>query len=252
MARRKKPLVTPVDLLVPFVGTWAIWNEKKRVAEMVLTVTKSGGAIKDHAPRSPGQCAVVGQEVYIDWADRHRDKLQMQTDGSIIFLKLGPDSPSWDSQPTARLQAFRTAWQTKTQKCRQLLLTWASRQKDLPELPRPDLFRRVCGLLENDPDAENAIAYLDLCKEVEGGVQTRIPPERRTIPMTKQQAAQLMGFTRVDEAGRNRRKIKDAVELLSKSMKDGTIKHEKQSRQRYIFDREDFPVEAHPRIAPRA
>jgi hypothetical protein len=46
-----------------------------------------------------------------------------------------------------------------------------SRQQALPALPNRDLFGRVCSLLESDPDAENAIPYLDLVNEVEGVVE---------------------------------------------------------------------------------
>jgi hypothetical protein len=71
----------------------------------------------------------------------------------------------------------------------------------------------------------------------------RIPAEHRTIPMTLKTAAKLMGFV-------DHRSVKDAVELLSKTIKDGTIVAEKQTRQRYVFNREDFPTESHPEITP--
>jgi hypothetical protein len=80
--------------------------------------------------------------------------------------------------------------------------------------------------------------------------EQRIPAKYRTIPMSKQEAARWLGYTLLDEEKRPRRKIKDAVELLSKSMDDGIIKHEKLSRQRFVFDRRDFPIESHSKIIP--
>jgi hypothetical protein len=71
----------------------------------------------------------------------------------------------------------------------------------------------------------------------------RIPPEHRTIPMTLSKAAKLMGY--VEHRGE-----KDAVEVLSKSIRDGSVKAERQNRQRYVFDRRDFPKESHPKIVP--
>jgi hypothetical protein len=79
----------------------------------------------------------------------------------------------------------------------------------------------------------------------------RIPAEHRTIPMSLSDAAKLMGYTS-NAAGERIRRIKDAVELLSKSIKDGSIRAEKQSRQRYVFDRTDFPEESRPKIIPKA
>jgi hypothetical protein len=66
--------------------------------------------------------------------------------------------------------------------------------------------------------------------------------------MTLKTAATLMGYR--ERGDLPRRRIKDAVEILSRSIRDGTISCERQSRQRYVFDRRAFPVEAHPSITP--
>jgi hypothetical protein len=80
----------------------------------------------------------------------------------------------------------------------------------------------------------------------------KIPPENRTRPMTKQEAARLLGLTVIDEeTGRARRRIKDAVELLTKQMNDGIYRFEKHNRQRFVFDRRDFPIESHPKVTPK-
>jgi hypothetical protein len=71
----------------------------------------------------------------------------------------------------------------------------------------------------------------------------RILPEQRTIPMTLRRAAKLMGYT-------VHRGKKDAVKLLSRTIKDGTIKAEKLNRQSYVFDRRDFPPESLTHITP--
>jgi hypothetical protein len=109
-----------------------------------------------------------------------------------------------------------------------------------------------CGI---KPAAARKMTWTEIAEALKAACQRtaisgRIPPERRTIPMSKHDAARLMGYTRPDEYGRNRRSTKDAVALLTKSMQDGIIKAEQQSRQRYVFDREDFPKEVHHKIIP--
>jgi hypothetical protein len=75
--------------------------------------------------------------------------------------------------------------------------------------------------------------------------EKRIPPERRTVPMTLKRAAQLLGYT--DYHGE-----KNGAEILSKSIREGTVIAEKLNRQRYVFDRHDFPAESHLKITPKA
>jgi hypothetical protein len=125
------------------------------------------------------------------------------------------------------------------------------KQSHMPKLLRPELHRRVGNLLKNDPDAEDEGAFLALWEEIEGGNKERIPPERRTIPMSKKIAARLMGYTRVVEDWRERRAVKDAVEILTKSIDDGLIKAERHSRQRFVFDRNDFPPDVWYKILPK-
>jgi hypothetical protein len=130
---------------------------------------------------------------------------------------------------------------TKAEKSRQFLFEWWMREKCAPELLDPELHGRVGELLRDDPDAEDEVAYLALYKQVRGGVRDRIPPERRTIPMTLKKAAECLGYT--DHHGE-----KNAVEMLSKSIRDGSFRAEKLNRQRYVFDRSDFPEEAQQEI----
>jgi hypothetical protein len=85
-------------------------------------------------------------------------------------------------------------------------------------------------------------------QEVEGYTNAieqrrRIPPERRTIPLNLARAAKLIGFTKY-------RGDKDGAEILSKSIRDGSIVAEKLNRQSYIFDLRDFPKKSWPMIAP--
>jgi hypothetical protein len=71
----------------------------------------------------------------------------------------------------------------------------------------------------------------------------QIPPKHRTVPMSLRRAAKLMGYT-------VHRGKKDAVELLSRIIKDGSVKVERLNRQLYVFDRRDFPQESLAKITP--
>jgi hypothetical protein len=77
----------------------------------------------------------------------------------------------------------------------------------------------------------------------------RIPPEYRTIPLTLKSAAILMGYRKRGEL--RPRSAKKAAEILSQSIQDGTVVCEKLGRQRFVFDRRDFPKEALPDITPK-
>jgi hypothetical protein len=79
-------------------------------------------------------------------------------------------------------------------------------------------------------------------------VRRRIPPEKRTRPLGMQEAAQLMGYTRLPNEGR--RPIKKAVAMLRAAMNDCCVDYEKRTRKQYIFNRDDFPKEAQDRIRP--
>jgi hypothetical protein len=69
----------------------------------------------------------------------------------------------------------------------------------------------------------------------------RIPPARRTRPLSISEAARLMGY---------RGNKKQAGKKLKRAMKAGAVASEMLSRQQFIFDRSDFPEEAQPRVAP--
>lgn len=68
-----------------------------------------------------------------------------------------------------------------------------------------------------------------------------IPPDKRTKPLTKKQAAKLLGR----HGDENR-----AVEWLNACIEDGIIRWEKRSRQSGIYHRDDFPAEVQDRIRP--
>jgi hypothetical protein len=69
----------------------------------------------------------------------------------------------------------------------------------------------------------------------------RIPPARRTRPLSISEAARLMGY---------RGNKKQAAKQLKSAMNAGAIAFERLSRQRYVFDRLDFPEESWPRLTP--
>jgi hypothetical protein len=251
--QKSQPRRAPPQPAALFMGRWSLVNDKGVVSSS-LTLTKFG-AKRDHAPNYPGTWVVVGREARITWEDGFRDILRLEDSGSLTMLGLGKAARRWDSMPILRLQAIRVVPPTPIptgEKCRHCLHQWQMQQRHEPKLLFPELYKRVEELLRKDYKEEDQELYLDLWEETKGGTKDRIPPERRTIPMTKQVAARLLGLTLVDEGGRDRRKMKDAVELLTKSMGDGIYKYERQSRQRYVFDREDFPIESHPKIIPGA
>jgi hypothetical protein len=76
-------------------------------------------------------------------------------------------------------------------------------------------------------------------KGLNGRTPAKIPPEQRTRPMTLQEAARLMGYAQSKRA-----------EILSKSIKDGTVLAEKLSRQSYIFSCGDFPKTVWSKVVP--
>jgi hypothetical protein len=71
--------------------------------------------------------------------------------------------------------------------------------------------------------------------------QVKIPPNKRTRPMSYREAARLMG------KGDSR----DAAEWLSAAVEDGTVVCEHFSRQTHVFSLDDFPANVRPRILPR-
>lgn len=92
-----------------FVGRWKLVDEKGVVSSF-LTVTKSG-AMRDHAPDSPGTWEVVGNEARIKWDDGFRDILRLDKQGKMTLLalqKAGPTEPTdWSGPPRFSLQAIQ-------------------------------------------------------------------------------------------------------------------------------------------------
>jgi hypothetical protein len=66
----------------------------------------------------------------------------------------------------------------------------------------------------------------------------KIPPEERTRPMTRKEAAELLGLG----------KGKVAVEVLRQSIEEGTIQCESISRERHFFSKADFPPEVRDQL----
>jgi hypothetical protein len=67
----------------------------------------------------------------------------------------------------------------------------------------------------------------------------RIPPAKRTRPLTLQEAAKHMGLQ-----GRTKAK----TEMLSRMLDAGVVRAEKLSRQSYVFSLDDFPKGAHSKV----
>jgi hypothetical protein len=68
-----------------------------------------------------------------------------------------------------------------------------------------------------------------------------IPPERRTIPLTLKEAARLMGY-----------EGEKAAEQLRAAMKAMAVGYKRLTRQRYVFDRAEFPAESQSQIIPKS
>jgi hypothetical protein len=77
----------------------------------------------------------------------------------------------------------------------------------------------------------------------------KIPPGKRTRPMSLKEAARLMGYT-VDKHG-TAVPSKKAAESLRKAMDAGAVAFEERSRMRFVFSRDDFPKESWPKILPK-
>ncbi|MDA1055200.1 MAG: hypothetical protein O3C40_32660 [Planctomycetota bacterium] len=115
------------------------------------------------------------------------------------------------------------------------------KSRDVP--PTPDELRQYfvarLGYSLVDYEAMNVAAVVEvLRREAKKSKSRVIPPEYRTIPMSYQRAAELMG----------RGKSKDAAEWLSKSVEDGSIACERITRQAHVFDCRDFDKSVWPRI----
>ena len=68
----------------------------------------------------------------------------------------------------------------------------------------------------------------------------RIPPAKRTKPMTLREAARLMGY------GTSR----DAAERLRAAIRTGAVHCESLTRQQHIFGLDDFPKDTWPKVKP--
>jgi site-specific DNA-cytosine methylase len=90
-----------------------------------------------------------------------------------------------------------------------------------------------------------AHALLRFCGRFNSATVKRIPPHQRTRPMTLKEAARLMGYT-------DRHGEKNGAAMLSDTIRKKAIAAERYNRQRYVFDRNDFPKKVHPQIVPEA
>jgi hypothetical protein len=71
--------------------------------------------------------------------------------------------------------------------------------------------------------------------------QSKIPPAKRTRPMSLREAARLMGYEN----------SRDAAEKLRAAIKTGALKYEKLTRQQHVFSIDDFPSNIHKQILPK-
>jgi hypothetical protein len=131
--------------------------------------------------------------------------------------------------------------------------------RPMPEIDPPDIGALAWGAVElfhglGEPDqaklAQAILRWVIAEQEnnrnkipPENVHNRKIPPERRTIPLCLKQAARLMGFTQHHSP-------KKSVEMLSESIRTGDTLAEKQTRQRYIFDRYQFPKEVWSELLP--
>jgi hypothetical protein len=77
----------------------------------------------------------------------------------------------------------------------------------------------------------------------------KIPPGKRTRPMSLKEAARRMGYV-VDAHGKAV-PSKKAAESLRHAMDDGAVVFEELTRKRFVFSRDDFPKESWPKILPK-
>jgi hypothetical protein len=80
-----------------------------------------------------------------------------------------------------------------------------------------------------------------------GAKAHEIPADRQTRPMTKREAARLMGYK---SHKKGKEQWKQPAENLSRLMEDGNIKFIRKNRQIYIFDIDDFPPNVREQIRP--
>jgi hypothetical protein len=71
----------------------------------------------------------------------------------------------------------------------------------------------------------------------------KIPPQKRTRPMSLKEAARLMGYKAVHS--------KKAAENLRSAMDAGAVAFEALTRKSFVFSRDDFPKESWPKILPK-
>jgi hypothetical protein len=76
-----------------------------------------------------------------------------------------------------------------------------------------------------------------------GASRKKIPPDKRTRPMSLKEAARLMGY----KAANN----KKAAESLRRAMNIGAIPYEELTRKSFVFSRDDFPKRSWPKILPK-
>ncbi len=135
-------------------------------------------------------------------------------------------------------------WTTEVAEIRQQYF-WDKLTNELPE-------NYLCVFGFTSPLVMELPEILGRCNRVakmigrllEGKVQQKhqpIPPEHRTKPLTKKQAAKYLG-----RCGNEKR----AVEWLNKCIADGTISWEETSRQSGFYDIRQFDPEKHRLIRP--
>ncbi len=99
------------------------------------------------------------------------------------------------------------------------------------------------------PMKEHADKFRDWVKELKKkaarpkptrALRKKIPPSKRTRPMSLKEAARLMGYMAAGS--------KKAAERLRRAMDVGAVAFEQQTRKAFVFSRDDFPKENWPKI----
>lgn len=148
--------------------------------------------------------------------------------GTIIRPPSGPPPNKWDtmSRYRARMLAAHLCGEDK-----QPMFDWRNDEHlDQIEQWEPLVLKRIW-------DESQALQFAVL-QPAKLDAEATIPPGHRSKPISKKQAARLLGQLNEDSG----------VRWLNDCIADGTIACEQQSRQRFVFDCRQFPVGAQEQL----
>jgi hypothetical protein len=101
----------------------------------------------------------------------------------------------------------------------------------------PTVDQASARFLVSSPRTADSAASHD---EADEHRQPTIPPEHRTRPLGVAEAARLMGHGTGRQAGA----------ILRRAMDASAVAYHRLTRQRYVFDRREFPAAAQPKLTP--